>query len=95
MPRLVMVLIAILSLAMAPLLLYAQHEFDGKQLHDANCISCHTADIYTRENRIVNNYRQLQERVRQCELANELTWFEEEIDAVITYLNSNFYHFDN
>ena len=87
-------MIAALVLDMTPLLLYAQNEFDGKQLHDANCLSCHKPDIYTRENRIVNNFVQLQERVRQCELANELTWFEEEIDAVITYLNTSFYHFN-
>lgn len=88
-------IIAALSLAMASILLYAQNEFDGKQLHDANCVSCHTPDIYTRDDRIVNNYRQLQERVKQCELANELIWFEEEADAVIAYLNTSFYHFDN
>ena len=87
-------IIAALSLAMTSLLLYAQNEFDGKQLHDANCVSCHTPDIYTRNDRIVNNYRQLQERVRQCELANELTWFEEEIDAVISYLNTNYYQYE-
>lgn len=94
MPRFVLI-IAALSLAMASILLYAQNEFDGKQLHDANCVSCHTPDIYTRDDRIVNNYRQLQERVKQCELANELIWFEEEADAVIAYLNTSFYHFDN
>jgi len=93
MPKLVL-MIATLSLAMTPILLYAENKFDGKQLHDANCLSCHTPEIYTREDRIVNNYRQLQERVRQCELANELTWFEEEIGAVIKYLNTNYYHFN-
>lgn len=95
MARFVLIIFAALSLAVTPLLLYAQNEFDGKQLHDANCVSCHTPEIYTRDDRIVNNYRQLQERVRQCELANELTWFDEEIDAVTTYLNNSFYHFDN
>ncbi len=67
---------------------------DGKQLHDDFCVSCHTAAIYTREERIVNSYPELQERVRQCELANNLTWFDDEIEAVINYLNVNYYQFE-
>ena len=87
-------MIAGLLAVFLPVLLYAQNEFDGKKLHDEYCVSCHTPEIYTRKDRIVKNYRQLEERVRQCELSNELMWFEEEIDAVITYLNTNFYHFN-
>jgi hypothetical protein len=88
-------IIAGLCLIVTPFFVYALNEIDGQQLHDANCMSCHTTDIYMRADRIVNNFRQLEERVSQCELANELIWFDEEIDAVITYLNANFYHFDN
>ena len=65
----------------------------GKKLHDEHCTRCHTPDIYTREHRIVNSYAELAERVRQCELSNELTWFDEEINAVVNYLNSTYYHF--
>jgi len=95
MPKHVLRIIAGLCLIVTPFSVYAQNEIDGQQLHDKNCMSCHTADIYMRADRIVNNFRQLEDRIKQCELANELTWFEEEIDAVITYLNTNFYHFDN
>ncbi|MGH8120007.1 MAG: c-type cytochrome [Gammaproteobacteria bacterium] len=65
----------------------------GKQLHDEHCTRCHTPDIYTREHRIVTSYLELAERVRQCELSNELTWFDEEINAVVDYLDANYYHF--
>ena len=92
--RFLPVILTVLSLATTPGLLFAQSELDGKKLHDEYCVSCHTPEIYTRKDRIVKNYRQLEERVRQCELSNELMWFDEEINAVITYLNNSFYHFD-
>lgn len=66
----------------------------GQQLHDKHCMNCHQAAIYTRENRIVHSFKELSERVRQCELSNELTWFDEEIDAVVEYLNSTYYRFE-
>jgi cytochrome c553 len=65
----------------------------GKKLHEEHCTRCHKPDIYTREKRIVNSYAELEERVRQCELSNELTWFDEEINAVVDYLNTTYYHF--
>lgn len=67
----------------------------GKTLHDTHCMQCHSPDIYTRENRLINSFAELQERVRQCELSNELTWFEEDINAVIDYLNTTYYKFES
>lgn len=66
----------------------------GGKLHEEHCTRCHSPAIYTRENRIVTSYAELAERVRQCELSNELTWFDEEINAVVSYLNSTYYHFE-
>ena len=66
---------------------------NGEKLHQEHCMQCHTPEMYQRENRIVNNFEELNTRVRQCELANELTWFDEEIDDVINYLNVNYYMF--
>ena len=74
--------------------LQAQDIDPGKKLHDEHCTRCHTPEIYTREHRIVASYAELAERVRQCELSNELTWFDEEINAVVDYLNSTYYHFE-
>ena len=75
------------------MLIQAQDINEGKRLHGDHCVQCHTPDIYTRENRIVNNFIELEERVQQCELANQLTWFDEDIDAVINYLNTTYYQF--
>jgi len=73
----------------------------GKQLHDENCISCHTtrtknADpntLYTRENRKVNNLNGLQAQVERCVTVLNVEWFDDEIDSVVNYLNTDFYKF--
>jgi hypothetical protein len=94
MSKSVLGVLTFLLIGMIPIFLYAQNESAGEELHDIHCISCHTSEIYVRKNRIVNNMSELEGRIRQCELVNELAWFEEDIDAVITYLNTNFYHFN-
>ena len=67
---------------------------NGKSLHDENCLRCHDESKYTRKNRIVKNFQQLYERIKQCELMADLTWFDEEIADVTAYLNNQFYYFN-
>ena len=67
---------------------------NGEALHNANCVRCHQAEVYTRENRMVNSYTELYERVRQCEIMAEMAWFEEEIEDVVGYLNEIYYKFE-
>ena len=67
---------------------------NGKSLHDKNCLRCHDESKYTRQDRMIKNFQQLHERIKQCELMAELTWFDEEIDDVTAYLNNQFYHFN-
>jgi mono/diheme cytochrome c family protein len=79
----------------------AQAEINrGQQLHSANCISCHTSMVggngtalYTRANRMVGSRDQLIAQVRRCESTLGLRWFDEDVMAVVEYLNSNFYRF--
>jgi|APSaa5957512535_1039671.scaffolds.fasta_scaffold60202_2 hypothetical protein len=72
---------------------YASAPDSGELLHRENCQRCHQAEVYTRPDRVVKNFPQLKQRVKQCELMNDLMWFEEEVDAVSSYLNRNFYLF--
>ena len=65
----------------------------GAALHEAHCTRCHGADLYTRQNRMVNSYAGLRKRVQQCELMAELGWFDEEVEAVAAYLNDTYYKF--
>ena len=66
---------------------------NGKALHNENCLRCHNETQYTRDNRIVNSFQELRERISLCELSAEMAWFDEEIDDVTAYLNDAFYRF--
>ena len=66
---------------------------DGKQLYEKNCTGCHGTEIFTRNNRRVQNYQELTRRVRQCSYTLETRWFNNEIKLVSDYLNTNFYKF--
>lgn len=67
---------------------------NGKQLYEAHCTRCHSEEVFLRSDRLVNTEQQLVERIRQCELSNELAWFEEEVANVAAYLATEFYQFD-
>jgi mono/diheme cytochrome c family protein len=67
---------------------------DGKQLVMDNCIRCHDDKLYTRPNRRVTTPEGLHKQVTNCERALGLKWFDDEIDAVVSYLNQNYYHFE-
>jgi mono/diheme cytochrome c family protein len=67
---------------------------NGRGLHEQHCVRCHTPALYVREKRLVSDYEALRERVRQCELAVELAWFDEEVDDVAEYLNDIYYRFE-
>ena len=63
----------------------------GKQLVDKHCTSCHDDKVYTRENRRVTTLDGLKKQVKRCELNLGLTWFDEDINDVVNYLNSTYY----
>jgi cytochrome c2 len=72
----------------------------GEELHAKNCVSCHTSmvggngsTLYTRADRRVNSLDQLITQVNFCETTLELRWFEEDVMAVVEYLNRNYYKF--
>ena len=63
----------------------------GKQLVDKHCTSCHDDKVYTRKNRRVTTLDGLKKQVKRCELNLGLTWFDEDINDVVSYLNSTYY----
>lgn len=85
----------VITLLLASNGLLAADFANGKLLHNENCVRCHQSEVYTREKRMVNSYDQLVERIRQCELMAEMTWFDEEIQDVSTYLDQSYYHFSD
>jgi cytochrome c5 len=71
----------------------ANGDHSGKALFDANCISCHDASVFTRPDRKVHDFAELDAQVRRCDanLGNKLS--DQDITSVIDYLNSSYYKF--
>jgi hypothetical protein len=66
---------------------------NGDDLHFTNCTGCHDESVYTRDNRRVSSLPQLGTQVRFCKDSLGLTWFDDEVDDVIGYLNKTYYQF--
>ena len=66
---------------------------NGKKLHDAKCFGCHDTRQYTRKNRIVHTYEDLHARVEFCDAASNAGFSFDDLDDVVTYLNTEFYKF--
>jgi len=65
----------------------------GKALHDAKCFGCHDTRQYTRKNRIVHTYEDLRARVEFCDAATDAGFSFDDLDNLVTYLNTEFYKF--
>lgn len=73
---------------------FAEPSKQAQALYDANCISCHGSEIYTRDPRMVASLDGLERQVQRCESALGLRWFDEDIKDVAAYLNHHFYKFE-
>ncbi len=65
----------------------------GQELHEAHCTSCHSSEVYTRQDRRVKDLAKLHAQVGRCAQGNDLDWSAQDIDAVATYLNGSYYKF--
>ncbi|WP_298611094.1 cytochrome c [uncultured Thiothrix sp.] len=65
----------------------------GKALHDANCISCHDAKVYTRVERKVLDYTQLAAQVKRCDANLGSRLFDEDLAQITDYLNQAYYKY--
>ncbi len=86
---------AALASLLLPLVVHAGGDDgpSGAVLHESHCTRCHDDAVYTRDKRLVNTLEELRNRVRQCELMAEAGWFDEEVEAVVSYLNEQYYRF--
>jgi CxxC motif-containing protein (DUF1111 family) len=66
---------------------------EGKKLHDANCVSCHNASVYTRRDRQVNSLSALNQQVDGCLHGAHLTLTPDQQKSLVKYLNEQFYKF--
>jgi len=66
---------------------------NGEALYKNNCTACHGTEVFTRADRRVKDLAGLNAQVRRCNHALEKKWFNDDINAVVSYLNKQFYKF--
>jgi len=71
----------------------ADETIDARSLHQQICQRCHDDSIYTRPDSIIFSFSALKKRVHFCESMANAGWSEQQINAVIDYLNQRFYHY--
>lgn len=85
-------LVALISVTLSAPVFGADPE-NGDDLHFTHCTGCHDESVYTRDNRVVQSRERLGAQVRFCKDTIGLTWFDDEVEDVIEYLNRDYYHF--
>ena len=72
----------------------ADENIDAKSFVQEKCSNCHDSSIYTRKDRRVDSLSRLNSQVRMCDAQLGTSLFDEDITAIVNYLNDNYYHFD-
>jgi mono/diheme cytochrome c family protein len=82
------------------LMLSPQIWAQGKTLHDASCLQCHTSitggkpnSLYSRSDHKVKSIASLEKQVKGCAVAADANWSTVQREAVVNYLSETFYHF--
>ena len=86
----------LLVTAAAPLLAQAPIQpaaSRGQLLYETHCIACHDTQVHWRERRLATDWASLSAQVRRWQANSGLQWTDEEIDAVVRYLNRTIYRF--
>lgn len=65
----------------------------GKKLHDAQCMKCHDTGVYSRADRFIDSKDALTKQVERCNVNVGAQWFDDDVAAVVDYLNQTFYKF--
>lgn len=66
---------------------------EGVALVEKSCNTCHNGEIYSKEMRKIESLEKLKERVEKCAKAAETNWTDKQKEAVVHYLNLNYYKF--
>lgn len=66
---------------------------NGVSYENANCETCHSSDVFTRENRLATNFKKLEAYVERCNTNLDVGWFPEDVTAVASFLDNEFYKF--
>jgi len=66
---------------------------DGKSLHKKYCSKCHNSSVYTKADRKIKSLDSLEKRVRGCDANIGSNLEPEELKAITTFLNREYYKF--
>lgn len=66
---------------------------DAGALVKRDCMSCHGNEVYTRDNRMVHSLDGLRQQIGRCHMATGKNWSPDQVEAVVQYLNSQYYKF--
>jgi len=69
----------------------AQEPLAGQILHDSNCDGCHDRRVYTGEDRLARDYREICAQVRRREQNIGLNWDDADIERACNCIASRFY----
>ena len=86
-------LVLIIALGSLPFAGQAEEKFHPGSFHRQNCTGCHDTSIYTRTNRRVNSLSRLESQVRMCDANLGIKLFDDELKALVDYLDENYYKF--
>jgi mono/diheme cytochrome c family protein len=67
---------------------------NGKRLLDANCMSCHQTEMFTRADRKAQSLDALKEQLVGCSHAANADISASEMQDLLKYLNAQFYRFE-
>jgi len=65
----------------------------GELLYATHCIACHSAQVHWRDKKLATDWISLQVEVRRWQKLSGLGWNEDDVAAVVRYLNAHYYHY--
>ncbi len=65
----------------------------GRLLYENHCTGCHESGVHIRARRAVRSLPELRKQVTRWSDHARLQWSEEEVEAVVRYLNDRHYRF--
>ncbi|MDH5407764.1 MAG: cytochrome c [Gammaproteobacteria bacterium] len=90
----------IVTMCLSQASVYSANIEQGKKLHSQSCTACHVSQmggdgskLYTRDNRRVTSLTALNQQVKRCNDNVGTGWFEDQINNVVHFLNTNYYKF--
>ncbi len=84
-----------LILGLSPAANVLADDFDPAAFVASNCSNCHGDEVYTRPDRRVQNLDALHAQVRRCDANLGTRLFDDDLNALVQYLNASHYHFQN